>query len=75
VFKGQKQLVFRSFCNYINGLLRSDPESHTVTGYSAHADQSMLVSWVKSMPEPPGEIRLVHGEDHARHALARALEL
>ena len=48
---------------------------HTLTGYSAHADQSMLVSWVKSMPTPPGEIRLVHGESHARHALARALEL
>ena len=48
---------------------------HTLTGYSAHADQNMLVAWVKSMPTPPGEIRLVHGESHARHALARALEL
>ena len=47
---------------------------HTLTGYSAHADQNMLVNWVKSMPTPPGEIRLVHGESHARHALARALE-
>ena len=47
---------------------------HTLTGYSAHADQNMLVNWVKSMPTPPGEIRLVHGESHARHALSRALE-
>jgi metallo-beta-lactamase family protein len=47
----------------------------TFTGYSAHADQNMLVSGVKSMPTPPGEIRLVHGESHARHALSRALEL
>ena len=46
---------------------------HTLTGYSAHADQNMLVDWVKSMPEPPGEIRLVHGENRARHALAKAL--
>jgi metallo-beta-lactamase family protein len=46
---------------------------HTLTGYSAHADQNMLVNWVKSMPTPPGEIRLVHGESRARHALARAL--
>ena len=46
---------------------------HTLTGYSAHADQNMLVNWVKSMPAPPGEIRLVHGESSARHALARAL--
>ena len=46
---------------------------HTLTGYSAHADQNMLVNWVKSMPQPPKEIRLVHGEDHARHALAKKL--
>nr|MDA3791794.1 MBL fold metallo-hydrolase [Desulfobacula sp.] len=48
---------------------------HTLTGYSAHADQNMLVNWVKSMPAPPGEIRLVHGESRARQALARALGL
>ncbi|MCD4722845.1 MAG: MBL fold metallo-hydrolase [Desulfobacula sp.] len=48
---------------------------HTLTGYSAHADQNMLVNWVKSMPKPPGEIRLVHGEANARHALTRALGL
>ena len=47
---------------------------HTLTGYSAHADQNMLVNWVKSMPTPLGETLLVHGESHARHALARALE-
>ena len=29
---------------------------HTLTGYSAHADQNMLVNWVKSMPTPPGKI-------------------
>lgn len=46
---------------------------HTLTGYSAHADQRMLVNWVNSMPQPPKEIRLVHGEENARKALARAL--
>ena len=46
---------------------------HTLTGYSAHADQSMLVNWVKSMPQPPEQIRLVHGESHARQALIKAL--
>jgi len=46
---------------------------HTLTSYSAHADQQMLVDWVQSMPQPPKEIRLVHGEDDARQALAQAL--
>lgn len=48
---------------------------HTLTGYSAHADQNMLVNWVKSMPQPPEQIRLVHGESHARQALIKALGL
>ncbi len=47
---------------------------HTLTGYSAHADQNTLVAWVKSMPQPPKEIRLVHGESNARNALAQTLE-
>ncbi len=46
---------------------------HTLTSYSAHADQRMLVDWVQSMPQPPKEIRLIHGESEARRALALAL--
>ena len=48
---------------------------HTLPGYSAHADQTMLVNWVKSMPKPPGKIALVHGEPHAQKALAQRLGL
>ena len=48
---------------------------HTLTGYSAHADQNMLVSWVKSMPRPPKKITLVHGEPKAQKALSRTLGL
>ncbi|MGD9946843.1 MAG: MBL fold metallo-hydrolase [Desulfobulbus sp.] len=46
---------------------------HALTAYSAHADQQMLVDWVHAMPEPPAEIRLVHGAPDARKALATAL--
>ena len=42
---------------------------HTLTAYSAHADQQMLINWVHSMPQPPKEIRLVHGEADARQPL------
>ena len=48
---------------------------HTLTGYSAHADQNMLVNWVKSMPTPPKKITLVHGEPKAKKALSQALNL
>ena len=47
---------------------------HTLTGYSAHADQKGLVEWVESMPEKPKEIKLVHGEAKARKVLAKALK-
>ena len=47
---------------------------HTLSGYSAHADQQGLVDWIESMPEKPGGIKLVHGETKARAALADVLE-
>ena len=46
---------------------------HTLTGYSAHADQQGLVDLVTSMPGKPGAIKLVHGEDQARRKLAEVL--
>ena len=42
---------------------------HTVGGYSAHAGQEDLLSFVKGIPEAPKEIRIVHGDDAAKRAL------
>ncbi|MBE0598005.1 MAG: MBL fold metallo-hydrolase, partial [Desulfuromonadales bacterium] len=36
---------------------------HTLSGYSAHADQKDLVNFVRRMRRMPTEIRLVHGEE------------
>jgi metallo-beta-lactamase family protein len=47
---------------------------HTLSGYSAHADQSDLLRFVQDMPEKPKEIRLVHGEEKARATLRGKLE-
>ncbi len=57
----------------IKGKIPVKATIHTLTAYSAHADQQMLVDWVRAMPEPPKEIRLVHGETDARRALGLAL--
>ena len=46
----------------------------SVGGYSAHADQADLVGFVTRMKEWPVEIRLIHGEDQAKHRLAEVLE-
>lgn len=59
-----------------NGYVYLDGEKYairagveTIGGYSAHADQRGLVEFVGGIECGPGEIRLVHGEEGAKHAL------
>lgn len=47
---------------------------HQLGGYSAHAGQAELLRFVGSITERPGEIRLVHGDEQAKRALAKALK-
>ena len=47
---------------------------HTLSGYSAHADQSDLVNFVKRMRYKPKLLNLVHGEEQAKKGLAKALK-
>lgn len=46
----------------------------TIGGYSAHADQQNLISFIGRMRHKPAEVRLVHGEQEARQTLADKLE-
>lgn len=48
-------------------------KTYTLSGYSAHADQSDLLRFVQGIPIKPREIRLVHGETPAKAALAEKL--
>ncbi|WP_312714032.1 MBL fold metallo-hydrolase [Stutzerimonas nitrititolerans] len=47
----------------------------SIGGYSAHADQSGLVDFVTGMQQWPTEIRVVHGEQKAKQALADVLRV
>jgi metallo-beta-lactamase family protein len=47
---------------------------HTIGGYSAHADQNDLLSFIEGIPQAPKEIRLIHGEHDARKALKTRIE-
>jgi len=47
---------------------------HTLSGYSAHADQKDLIEFVTGMPSRPKLIRLVHGENHPKEVLKGKLE-
>ncbi|QQD21899.1 MBL fold metallo-hydrolase [Oceanospirillaceae bacterium ASx5O] len=44
---------------------------HTLSGYSAHADQRDLLNFVKRMRHKPQHIRIVHGDDDAKRELQR----
>lgn len=48
-------------------------EVFTVSGFSAHADQSDLVRFIEGMKQPPKEVRLVHGDTRAKQVLADVL--
>lgn len=68
------------YCEYPNGYARIGSRNvpikakvHTLSGYSAHADQKGLIDWVESMPAQPGAIKLVHGEPKAQKTLAEVL--
>ena len=45
-----------------------------IGGYSAHADQANLLSFVRNMRRWPTQIRIVHGDDVARAALKSKFE-
>ncbi len=48
-------------------------KSHKLDGYSAHADQSDLLRFVENIEQPPGAIRLVHGEEVPKRVLTEKL--
>ena len=46
---------------------------HSISGYSAHADQADLTRFATKMKSPPSVIKLVHGEEYAKQALRNKL--
>ncbi|KOY42309.1 MBL fold metallo-hydrolase RNA specificity domain-containing protein, partial [Vibrio parahaemolyticus] len=47
---------------------------HTISGYSAHADQSDLIRFVEGIKPPPKEVHLIHGEAEAQNTLYKILQ-
>ncbi len=44
----------------------------TLSGYSAHADKTGLVNFVRRMKRKPTQVRIVHGDNNAKQALQKA---
>lgn len=47
---------------------------HTLNGYSAHADQTDLLNFVRRMKKPPQQVRIVHGDERAKRTLQQKLQ-
>ena len=47
---------------------------HTVSGYSAHADQKDLIRFITGITRPPREIRVIHGDEAAKATLQNELK-
>lgn len=60
---------------YINNQrLDINAKVHTISGYSAHADQKGLINFVKRMKIKPKKIKIVHGDEKAKSALKNIYE-
>ncbi|TWX72964.1 MBL fold metallo-hydrolase RNA specificity domain-containing protein [Colwellia sp. C1TZA3] len=71
----------QQFANRANGYVVLDDKRyvinaavHTVSGYSAHADQADLINFVKRMRHKPRHIKIVHGDEVAKAALQRCYQ-
>jgi metallo-beta-lactamase family protein len=50
-----------------------EAEVATLNGFSGHADQPVLLDWVKALDKPPEQVFVVHGEPEAAQVLAERL--
>ena len=57
-----------------NQPIEVNAQIHTMSGYSAHADQADLIKFVEGIEEGRKEIVVVHGEDSIRQEFERVLE-
>lgn len=49
-------------------------EIYSLEGFSAHADQSMLLDWISKFKVKPKKIFIVHGEEEQANALSKLIE-
>ncbi|RYU61817.1 MBL fold metallo-hydrolase RNA specificity domain-containing protein [Aliivibrio finisterrensis] len=57
-----------------NQSVEVNAQIHTMSGYSAHADQADLIKFVEGIEEGRKEIVVVHGEREAREVLEKILD-
>ena len=51
-----------------------EAEIYNLEGFSGHADQNGLMTWISGFEEGPSQLFLVHGEENAKLELARLIK-
>ncbi len=66
---GVKQETKQPYVMLDNERININAAIHTLSGYSAHADQQDLLNFATGIEQAPKHIRIVHGDDQAKQAL------
>ena len=54
--------------------IKVEAEIHSLEGFSAHADQNMLLEWINKFKKKPKKIFIVHGEEEPAEALSTLIK-
>ncbi len=68
---GRKLLEGAKEVEIFNEVVKVNCKVQQITGYSAHADQEMLLKWIKPMRFRLKKLFVVHGEEEAANTLAQ----
>ena len=70
----ERRLVERQKLVSIHGeKVAMKAQVHTLGGFSAHAGQSDLLTWIDALAPAKPRVVLIHGEDGPRNALAKKI--
>ena len=70
---GREIVEGAEFIELYNEKISVNASIHTINGFSAHADQSELLKWMKGF-DALGNIYLVHGEEEKQRIFKRAIK-
>ncbi len=68
---GVKQKTKQAYVMLDNERININAAIHTLSGYSAHADQQDLLNFATGIEQAPQHIRIVHGDDQAKQDLQK----
>lgn len=54
--------------------IKVEAQIHSIEGFSGHADQPTLLSWLRGFKQKPQRIFIVHGESEQAHAFADKIQ-